>query len=728
MPCTDGSQRPIADGQAASSATEVYLRAAVACLTSRSSLAAILLLLLNDHLLKPNAPSWLTGKLSDISGLYFASFLATVSVLGAVYLSQLLCPQSGRPSRQLPYWVARLLAWTVPLATGLGFAALKLSPVTAGPILAVVEFVLGHPYVPVLDTSDLLALLVLPATVRHLDWHLFGSLSMRSAHWRPVLVRGRVPSDLLRGGGVLLAVLAVIATSPPSYARAINGLAEVVLDGRLHILYAHQSAYPRYPGANRPPTPDIYLSRDGGNTWDRVADGGQALWTSSAVPSALYLTDDVRLWQLIGDPPGRILLWPVHEMPEGFEQSNVPSHAFASGAARSLWLAVPGGIAQSSDEGRHWEIKEIPLTDGQQVVAIAPDPLYLSHLFVAAGATLWETTDDGGHWEALTTFESDLTSLAMHPASPSCLIVGGNARLWWSCDAGRTWNASPVEGLVTREISRVTFDPEDSAVAYAVAHRQALLTSRDGGSSWRTEFYGDVHDVLITRSPARRVYVANGTSGLLRNRQFGWPWVSPWEPVPSLSYGVTGIAAEFLNVLSSFVLLTTATTAGRGVLMLIRRRRRVWRMAETALWTWALAAIAVLVGSVPGLRWGGTGGTILVALSLPVSVTLLILVRPAPSARLVAGASVYAMALIGGVVGMTLFVFLTSHGPTLVSGFMAAMLIIGLLVLYARLLHGWWQGGRTRRVRLILGLTIGLMNIPLWLSVVGLADGPLIRW
>ncbi|HET7846788.1 MAG TPA: hypothetical protein VFL72_04790, partial [Acidimicrobiia bacterium] len=41
---------------------------------------AVLTLLINDHVLKGNAPGWLTGKLSDFAGLLFFPFLATLIV------------------------------------------------------------------------------------------------------------------------------------------------------------------------------------------------------------------------------------------------------------------------------------------------------------------------------------------------------------------------------------------------------------------------------------------------------------------------------------------------------------------------------------------------------------------------------------------------------------------------------------------------------------------------
>ena len=39
------------------------------------ALISLVVLVLNDHLLKPLTPGWLTGKLSDVAGLLFFPFL-----------------------------------------------------------------------------------------------------------------------------------------------------------------------------------------------------------------------------------------------------------------------------------------------------------------------------------------------------------------------------------------------------------------------------------------------------------------------------------------------------------------------------------------------------------------------------------------------------------------------------------------------------------------------------
>lgn len=49
---------------------------AARCLTHPLTMAAVILLLVNDHWLRWHYPSWLTGKLGDFTWLMFAPFIA----------------------------------------------------------------------------------------------------------------------------------------------------------------------------------------------------------------------------------------------------------------------------------------------------------------------------------------------------------------------------------------------------------------------------------------------------------------------------------------------------------------------------------------------------------------------------------------------------------------------------------------------------------------------------
>ena len=145
-------------------------------------IAALLVLVLNDHWLKGAGllPGWLTGKLSDFAGLIVAPIL-----VAAVFRAR---------TRS-----ARILCWT---AVATVFSAIKLWPVAARALEQLMR-ALGLSWRVWVDPSDLLALSVLP-----LAWWVLRSSgaarpSARSSWW------------LERVTG-LTAVLACLATSSES--------------------------------------------------------------------------------------------------------------------------------------------------------------------------------------------------------------------------------------------------------------------------------------------------------------------------------------------------------------------------------------------------------------------------------------------------------------------------------------------------------------------------------
>lgn len=159
-------------------------------------IGAALVLVLNDHVLKGAGvvPGWVTGKLSDVTGLFAATILAVTLARAAVRAA------TGRE-------VARdgWLAASVAIVIAGAFCALKLSPAFNG----AVERVWG---VNRLDASDLWTL---PAIA--LAWLWLGDRERAAPDVRP---RGFL-------GGVALVgiVLACAATpaSPPVPPRPVPG-------------------------------------------------------------------------------------------------------------------------------------------------------------------------------------------------------------------------------------------------------------------------------------------------------------------------------------------------------------------------------------------------------------------------------------------------------------------------------------------------------------------------
>lgn len=124
-------------------------------------LAAVALLAFNDHLLKHAGllPTWVTGKLSDLAGLFFFPLLLTA-------LSRVASHLAGRPSA-----LTRRRLLVAIVLTGLAFTAIQLVPDAA----ALYEWLMPRldPSGAVdavrvtMDVTDLLALPVLWLTWLH---------------------------------------------------------------------------------------------------------------------------------------------------------------------------------------------------------------------------------------------------------------------------------------------------------------------------------------------------------------------------------------------------------------------------------------------------------------------------------------------------------------------------------------------------------------------------------
>jgi hypothetical protein len=119
-------------------------------------LAAVLVLAVNDHILKGSGlvPGWLTGKLSDVAGVFFFPLLATATLdtiaLGVARLS------GARLDFSLRRWkLAAALA-----VTAAAFTALELSEAFGAAWVATLGRI-GFPSTTTRDPTDLVALVML---------------------------------------------------------------------------------------------------------------------------------------------------------------------------------------------------------------------------------------------------------------------------------------------------------------------------------------------------------------------------------------------------------------------------------------------------------------------------------------------------------------------------------------------------------------------------------------
>ncbi len=260
-------------------------RKAFSALAHPATLAAVLLLLVNDHLLRQLWPSWLTGKLGDFAWL-FAAPLALAAALTLLLPRRLV----GRE---------RLAGGVAFAAVGGIFALAKTWPAGHALVVAAAEAILRFPVGWRRDPTDLVALLALAAA-----WRLWtaatGDVSQdsipvagdtgpaestairvhpcaRASHcWGGRAARPR-PTRAAAGWIILpLAALLTVANSPMPEPGVFCLTAA---DGALHA----------YSGRGR------YISADGGLSWQPTAEAGpwpetcRSPWSPASEP--LLLTD-----------------------------------------------------------------------------------------------------------------------------------------------------------------------------------------------------------------------------------------------------------------------------------------------------------------------------------------------------------------------------------------------------------------------------------------------------
>jgi hypothetical protein len=120
--------------------SNLSLRRTFISLSHPISIAAIIVVLLNDHWWRHAAPSWFTGKIGDFAWLIFAPFLL------AAILSWLF------PRRE------KFVGYAAIIGVGLIFALAKTVPAFHALTIDVLEFLTGWPNVLRMDHTDLLSL------------------------------------------------------------------------------------------------------------------------------------------------------------------------------------------------------------------------------------------------------------------------------------------------------------------------------------------------------------------------------------------------------------------------------------------------------------------------------------------------------------------------------------------------------------------------------------------
>jgi len=195
----------------------------------------------------------------------------------------------------------------------------------------------------------------------------------------------------------------------------------------------------------------VYLTVDGGETWQVVVEGDAigAVEFCEQDPLIAYATgklatyrseDGGYTWQKFGDetrgtwgPPG---LWPGMPIDLQVDPDD----------CRRLFINnYVGGNFLSTDGGETWAIATVGYT-GAKISEIAVDPIDNQHVYAAARMAPFVSTDGGQNWGGLSypVLNEGSFPLAMDPSNPQHLLAfaeqaGATQMAIQSYDGGLSW-------------------------------------------------------------------------------------------------------------------------------------------------------------------------------------------------------------------------------------------------------------------------------------------------
>lgn len=262
----------------------------------------------------------------------------------------------------------------------------------------------------------------------------------------------------------------------------LGGASEMVLD---HIVIDPTNSTNIYVAAWNAQAPsrdgDLFRSRDGGKTWDIVAD---------------------------------------------LHGKSLRALALAASDARTLVAGALDGVFRSRDGGNTWQrISPENHAELKQVESVAIDPVNADVIYAGTWHLPWKTDDGGKTWRSIkkgVIDDSDVFSIVIDPASPANVYISACSGIYRSDSAGDLFRKIQGIPYSARRTRSLRMDPADHNVVYA-GTTEGLWKTTDAGSTWQRMTGADivVNEVLIDPRHPARLLLATDRSGVLASNDGG---------------------------------------------------------------------------------------------------------------------------------------------------------------------------------------------------------------
>jgi photosystem II stability/assembly factor-like uncharacterized protein len=262
----------------------------------------------------------------------------------------------------------------------------------------------------------------------------------------------------------------------------------------------------------------IFMSEDGGNTWNNIFDKKQYVYDVTTDPfhagrlycntfnSAAYRSDDY------GKTWNKIIGYDFHWGQRITVDQNDPEQIYINTFGSSIWHGVPKIrlAVNKNPNGRNDAWGYVGFGGGGAMFDPAVSPHNTSRAMVSCDMTgSFSTTDGGASWRMFN-LKGPVTNYVFDPID-SNIVYANSIALFKSSDRGNTWKLfypapQEVKGTVSqgdhanekfvtvdgteRKVQAFAIDPSDSKKLYAaisIDDKLAFYISSNGGESWKLE-------------------------------------------------------------------------------------------------------------------------------------------------------------------------------------------------------------------------------------------------